>query len=195
MKTSQLNNLSPEEKVEMLFDLMEKQRFSNYIGEAISQLEHGYQAALAAERVSDDTRVILAAFFHDIGHFIPGFEKMENMDGLGVKDHDKLGADFLREFGFPELTCRLIENHVAAKRYLCFKNPHYYNRLSEASKGTLAFQGGPMTAEEAAFFEKDAFFEWYLRIRSWDEMAKEKEVEIKYIERLKLRCLELLSGN
>jgi len=40
-----------------------------------------------------------------------------------------------------------------AKRYLVFKNPSYHDCLSEASKGTLVCQGGPMTKEEAEAFE------------------------------------------
>ncbi len=41
---------------------------------------------------------------------------------------------------------RLVEYHVQAKRYLTFSQPDYYARLSEASRRTLAYQGGVMTA-------------------------------------------------
>ena len=56
--------------------------------------------------------------------------------------------------GFPLKMCNLIENHVKAKRYLVWKHKEYYESLSEASKGTLKFQGGPLTEEEALEFEK-----------------------------------------
>ncbi len=52
----------------------------------------------------------------------------------------------------------LIEGHVLAKRYFCFMDPTYRDGLSDGSKRTLAFQGGPMTAEEAAIFETDPLF-------------------------------------
>ena len=48
----------------------------------------------------------------------------------------------------------LVEGHVLAKRYLCFKDPEYYSKLSPASKTTLEFQGGFMAAEEAKMFER-----------------------------------------
>ena len=35
----------------------------------------------------------------------------------------------------------MVEGHVLAKRYLCFKDPEYYNGLSPSSKATLVFQG------------------------------------------------------
>ena len=44
---------------------------------------------------------------------------------------------------------QLVLGHVQAKRYLCHANEHYYQKLSEASKKTLTFQGGVMTKEEA----------------------------------------------
>lgn len=42
----------------------------------------------------------------------------------------------------------IVKNHVNAKRYLVTKNPEYYDKLSEASKGTLVHQGGKMNEEE-----------------------------------------------
>ena len=94
------------------------------------------------------------------------------MDGYGTIDHEKLGADYLREQGFSEKVAQLIENHVNAKRYLVFKNPNYFARLSEASLKTLEFQGGPMTAIEAMAFETNPYFKGILQMRTWDEQAK-----------------------
>ena len=94
------------------------------------------------------------------------------MDGYGTVDHERLGADFLRERGFPEKVAQLIENHVNAKRYLVAKSMDYFARLSEASLRTLEFQGGPMTPDEAARFEQHPYFEQILQMRRWDEQAK-----------------------
>jgi predicted HD phosphohydrolase len=43
---------------------------------------------------------------------------VENMDSYGVVDHEKLGADFFRQYSFSEKNASLVENHVQAKRYL-----------------------------------------------------------------------------
>ena len=148
-----------------------------YFGEPVTQLEHALQCALLAEQAGTDDETIVAAFLHDIGHLLPpelaGVESTAGyMDGYGTVDHEKLGADYLRERGFSEKVAQLIEHHVNAKRYLVFKNPNYFARLSEASVKTLEFQGGPMTAKEAATFEANPYFKGILQMRTWDEQAK-----------------------
>ena len=193
MESQYLFQESPQKKSEFLFELLIKQEKAGYIGEQISQLEHAVQAALAAEKTTNDPSIILAALFHDIGHFLPGFENMESMEEYGVKDHDKIGAEFLKNLGFPEKTCQLVGSHVDAKRYLCYKKPDYLNRLSEASKKTLEFQGGPMTKEEAEKFEQSPLFEWFLKIRVWDEMAKEIGISTQRMTHYQTLCWEILS--
>jgi predicted HD phosphohydrolase len=94
------------------------------------------------------------------------------MDGLGTMHHEQVGADFLRAHGLPERVAKLTESHVQAKRYLTFTNPDYYNGLSDASRGTLRWQGGPMNEAEARNFEQDPDFEVILQLRQWDEQAK-----------------------
>ena len=185
-------NEPAQNKTDFLFGLLEQQVNAAYIGEVISQLEHSVQAAQAAEKVTQDPAIILAALFHDIGHFVPGYQELECMEEYGVKDHDKIGADFLMKMGFPEKMCLLVASHVDAKRYLCYKKKNYWSRLSEASKKTLEFQGGKMTLQEAELFENDPLFEWYLKIRIWDEKAKESGISTERTTHYKKLCLELL---
>ena len=64
--------------------------------------------------------------------------------------HDVIGGTFLRMRGFNETVPHLVEGHVLAKRYLCWKEPDYHGKLNATSKRTLVFQGGPMNGEEAA---------------------------------------------
>ena len=64
-------------------------------------------------------------------------------------------------------------------------NQGYYDKLSEASKGTLKFQGGPMLEEEAQAFEADPHYKDFLRLRSWDEAAKKIDGPIIELEELK----------
>ena len=72
--------------------------------------------------------------------------------------------------------------HVQAKRYLTFIVPDYYENLSEASKQTLAKQGGPMTEDEAEAFESDPLFQQKILMRYWDEEAKVAGLEVPDLE-------------
>ena len=143
-----------------------------YFGEPVTQLEHALQTAKLAEDAGADRDTVLAAFLHDIGHLLPVEAGAGYMDGYGTVDHERLGADFLRERGFSEKMAQLIENHVNAKRYLVSQNPDYLARLSDASLQTLGFQGGPMTPDEATRFEQHPYFTEILQLRYWDEQAK-----------------------
>lgn len=148
----------------------------DYIGEPVSQIEHMCQCAELAEASGADEEVILAAFFHDIGHlyeFAFPEKKLQHMDGVGIVDHEKLGYTYLRSKGFSEIIAMLVQSHVQAKRYLTFKYPEYFNQLSEASIKTLVFQGGVMKQQEATAFESDPLHKLYVQLRRWDEQAKE----------------------
>lgn len=46
--------------------------------------------------------------------------EIENVN-YGPKNHEKLGANFLRNLKVPESICEIVEKHVLAKRYLVFK--------------------------------------------------------------------------
>jgi 2-amino-1-hydroxyethylphosphonate dioxygenase (glycine-forming) len=152
------------------------------------------QAAQLAMQEGFDDEVILAAFFHDIGHICVMQNEASSMGGYGVKSHEKVGADFLRLKGFPERVAKLVENHVQAKRYLTFKYPEYFLSLSDASKKTLEFQGGVMEAVEAEAFEKDLLFETSIRMRKWDELAKEVDVALVDLEEMKSKARKILSN-
>ena len=130
------------------------------------------QSAQLAEKEGFDKEVILAAFFHDIGHLFTHLMETDSMGGYGTKRHEQIGADYLRQLGFSEKVAKLVENHVQAKRYLTYRYPEYFEKLSEASRQTLIYQGGPMSEAEAAEFEQDPLFEASLKMRTWDEEAK-----------------------
>lgn len=182
-----------EKIVNEIFELYKKYGTADYIGEPVSQIEHMSQAAQLALREGFDDEVILAAFFHDIGHICVMMTKQNNMAGFGVMSHEKIGADYLRSKGFPERMAQLVESHVQAKRYLTFKYRYYYNGLSEASKKTLEFQGGVMNEVEAKRFENHPLFDLMIQMRKWDEMAKEENRPLIDIEELKRRALLILN--
>ncbi|QXH51815.1 HD domain-containing protein [Pseudomonas fakonensis] len=179
---------NPEQIIQDTFALYHQHGSADYIGEAITQLEHMSQAAQLAMAEGFDDEVVLAAFFHDIGHLCEG----EPMGGFGVASHERIGAEYLRRAGFSERLARLVQYHVEAKRYLTLRQPGYYQRLSEASRRTLAYQGGVMNDAEADAFERDPLFAVSLRMREWDEMAKEVGVALVDFEVLKAKALALL---
>lgn len=158
-----------------VFALYAEHGSADYIGEPVSQIEHMSQAAELAMEQGWDDEVVVAAFFHDIGHLCVHRTTDNDLHGLGTVSHEKVGADYLREKGFPERVALLVENHVQAKRYLTARFPEYYNKLSAASKKTLEYQGGKMTEDEANRFERDPLFKEYVQMRKWDEEAKETE--------------------
>jgi phosphonate degradation associated HDIG domain protein len=168
--------------VEEIFYLYDKYGKADYIGEPVSQIEHMCQAAQLAEAEGYDEEVVLAAFFHDIGHLCEHIFPAQSMDGYGTVDHEGLGGKYLREKGFSEKIAKLVESHVAAKRYLTFKHPDYYNKLSEASKMTLAQQGGVMNELEAKRFEEDHLHSLFIKIREWDDKAKIEHIPLPPLE-------------
>lgn len=174
--------------VDEMFGLLLQYGDADYIGEDISQIEHAAQAAQSAEREGYDEETILAALFHDIGHLCVQEDGYRDMGGFGNQEHEKVGKAFLLRMGFSQKVIALVTNHVAAKRYLTFKYPDYYNKLSDASKKTLEFQGGRMSAEEAAAFEADPYFEGSIKLRQWDEEAKLVGIPLPNWEPYKAMC-------
>ena len=176
--------------------LYEKHGNEDYIGEPVSQIEHMCQCAQLAEADGADDDVILAAFFHDIGHlceFAFPEKKFEHMDNVGVVDHESLGAGYLLSKGFSEKIAKLVQSHVAAKRYLTYHYPEYYNQLSVASKKTLEFQRGVMSQDEALAFEEDELFDLYVAIRRWDDLAKKTNQPLPGLFHYKQLMIEHLS--
>lgn len=167
-----MERLIASEIADEIIDLLLSNGGSEYIGEPVTKLEHMVQSAeIAAEKgFSED--LILAALLHDIGHICVPTTEYNNMSGLGLQDHELLGATFLQSRGFSDRLIQAVALHVPAKRYLCYKYPDYLALLSEASLQTLAYQGGPMTAYEAEVFEQNPYLEDIIAIRRIDEAAK-----------------------
>lgn len=175
-----------------LFGLFEQFGNADYIGEKISQIEHAFQAAELAEIEEYEDAVVLAALFHDIGHLCEFIMPAADMGGHGAVNHEKLGADYLRDRGFSEKTARLVESHVAAKRYLTYKFPEYYSKLSDASKFTLEQQGGMMNETEAELFEQDDLHLLYIKLREWDDKAKVEQQPLPEATKYRQMCIRHL---
>ena len=73
--------MNPQQTLAEIFGLYEQHGTADYIGEPVSQIEHMSQAAQLAMAEGFDDEVVLAAFFHDIGHICG--QGGENMGGFG----------------------------------------------------------------------------------------------------------------
>ncbi len=167
-----MNTAEATETTNQIMSFYEQHGGEEYAGEKVTQLEHMVQAAQLAEEQGYDEEVILAAFLHDIGHICEDGHGDNEMGEFGIKDHEQIGADFLKSKGFSKKVVRLVESHVEAKRYLTYKYPEYYDQLSGASKKTLEYQGGRMPEDEALAFEQYPLFSLIIQMRRWDEEAK-----------------------
>jgi [1-hydroxy-2-(trimethylamino)ethyl]phosphonate dioxygenase len=157
--------------VDDIRELFERNGGSLYGGEAVTQLEHALQAAMLAEADGAEAPLIVAALLHDIGHLL--HDLPDDAPDDGVDDvHEMLAYNWLRRHFGPDVT-EPVRLHVDAKRYLCAVEPGYHAALSTASQQSLELQGGTFSAEEALEFENRPFFEQGLRLRKWDDLAKE----------------------
>lgn len=101
-------------------------------------------------------------------------------------NHEAIGAEALRRAGFQEPIPDLVERHVLAKRYLAWKSPEYLEKLSDASRRTLQFQGGPLTEDEARNFEQDPLCQSALQLRFWDESAKDPKAQVPALDHYRM---------
>ncbi len=65
--------------VKELFSFLEAQGQGDYLGEAVSQLQHSIQTATLAEQAGADNETIIGSLLHDVGRFIPAADKMASM--------------------------------------------------------------------------------------------------------------------
>ena len=151
-----------------------------YGNEDVTQLEHALQCAELAEQHNLPGPTIAAALLHDIGHLL--YEDKDPIHEGKDGRHENLGADYLSQYFDNDVT-HPIRAHVDSKRYLAAIEEGYYDLLSEASKRSLAVQGGPFTKEEAKKFIDKPFMKEAVEMRRFDDMAKilnKKTPDINY---------------
>jgi gamma-butyrobetaine dioxygenase len=137
-----------------------------YLGEEVTMGVHMRQAGALAEAAGAAPALVAAALLHDVGH----------LRGETDARHGQAGADWLAQWFGPDVT-EPVRLHVAAKRYLCATDHGYLAKLSQESVRTLALQGGPMSAAEAAQFETRPYSGDAVQVRRWDDEAKDPAAE------------------
>jgi phosphonate degradation associated HDIG domain protein len=161
--------ISPQEVVNEVFAVY-RARGGRFYGENVTELEHALQAATFAQQFGEADHVVAACLLHDYGHLIHDLGEDIADHGIDAA-HEELGADALAKMFVAEVA-EPTRLHVAAKRYLCWKNPHYHEGLSPASQQSLQLQGGPMSEEEARAFEQNPHYDAAVRLRRYDDMGK-----------------------
>lgn len=157
--------------VSQILDLLEERGHSQYGSEAVSQLDHALQAAALAEAEGAGAALIAAALLHDLGHLL--HKLPADAPDQGIDDHHEASAANWLTTIFPPHVTEPIRLHVAAKRYLCTVDPGYAKTLSAPSVVSLNLQGGLMTPKEVAVIEKNLFCRDAVRLRRWDDAAKD----------------------
>jgi predicted HD phosphohydrolase len=181
----------PERFVDDLFAWLRLAGATNY-DEQVTQLEHALQTAALARQDGASEPDVVAALLHDVGHLLVGEHRGEG-DFLG-RDlrHEVVGAQWLARF-FPATVCDPVRLHVPAKRWLCTVDEGYWQGLSEASKRSLAVQGGPMGREEVAVFQATAGWQEAVALRKRDDLGKQRGRRIPDLESFRGIVLSVLN--
>ncbi len=172
-----------------IIGLFEAKGYSLYGGEPVTQLQHALQCAQLALKEGATEELITAALLHDIGHLL--HDLPDDAPDNGIDDvHENVGGHFLSKH-FPTSVTEPISLHVAAKRYLCATEPAYLQLLSPTSITSLQLQGGPMSPDEQAAFEQAPYHRDAVRLRRWDDEAKDPEMttaDLAFFAKIADRC-------
>ena len=97
---AEMSNATSEQKVDALFNYMEK-RGQSFYDEVVTQLEHALQCAALAQQNDASPTLITGALLHDLGHIILD-EHNADKAFLDIDlNHEEIGAQYLAPF-FPE---------------------------------------------------------------------------------------------
>lgn len=158
--------------IETLLGLLRTAGLANYGETDVTQLEHALQCATLAEREGAAPALIAAGLLHDIGHLANPDDFPATLRDEDAR-HEEAGAVLLGQWFGPDVA-EPVRLHVPAKRYLAMAEPGYEALLSPASVNSLRLQGGPFTAAQAERFLTLPHAEAAIRLRRWDEAAKDR---------------------
>lgn len=140
-------------------------------GERVTHLVHAWQCGRLAEKSGAPHQLQLASWLHDIGYLW-----VDSNNGLAVDDaigHASMGARLLEPL-FGRAVSEPVRLHVMAKRYMVTTRSAYTRKLSAEALRSLEQQGGLLSDEECAEFEKHPFFASAIQLRVWDDLAKKE---------------------
>jgi len=172
--------------------LFEARGGEQYSGEPVTQLQHALQTAALGEAEGAGDALVSAALLHDLGHLLHELGETPSMRGMDDV-HQYRALPFLRGL-FDDEVLVPIKLHVDAKRYLCATRPGYQASLSADSRRSLLLQGGIFSADEAAKFITQPGAQDAVRLRLWDDLAKDTAMitpPLSHFMQRALRCAKL----
>jgi phosphonate degradation associated HDIG domain protein len=178
--------------IERLFD---ERGHEQYSGEPVTQLQHALQTAALGELDGASDALVTAALLHDLGHLLHDLGDTPSLQGVDDV-HQYRVLPFLRGL-FDDEVLNAIKLHVDAKRYLCATRPSYHASLSVDSKRSLLLQGGVYSADEAAAFITQPGAQDAVRLRLWDDLAKDADAvtpPLSHFLQRAQRCAKLESA-
>jgi predicted HD phosphohydrolase len=161
--------------VDALFEALAASRDADDEG-GLPILDHSLQCAARLQASHpDDVELQVAGLVHDLGWLEPhGAAWRLRLDAA----HDAAGRALVEAL-LGERIAELVGGHVAAKRYLLATDPEYASLLSARSEETLGFQGGVMTAAEAAEFGRRPDRDDLVALRRADDAAKVRGASVE----------------
>jgi phosphonate degradation associated HDIG domain protein len=156
--------------IDTIFDYLRAGQ-KHYGESSVTQLEHAIQCATLAEREGASPALVAASLLHDLGHLINPEDRAQTARREDC-EHEQIAADYLERWFGDDVTLP-VRLHVAAKRYLTATDPGYAATLSAGSALSLDLQGGPFSPEAAQGFAAQPGAIDAIRLRRWDERAKE----------------------
>ena len=189
-----------EDIIDRLSEIFTRHGARSYQGGGVSITEHMLQTAAAAEGASCAPSIVAAALLHDVGHFITDFARLEDdpkhasmLEATVDRHHENAGARMLQPY-FPAEVVEPIRLHVQAKRYLSAVEKDYSATLAPQALHTLGLQGGPMSPDDVAEFEKNPYYRTATMLRRWDDAAVVPGLQTPDFEHYRGVLRELLTG-
>jgi predicted HD phosphohydrolase len=164
--------------VDALFDALRASAHADDEG-GLPILDHCLQcAARLRSSHPNDVELQISGLVHDLGW-------LESSGGRWTlrldATHDVTGRDLVAPLLGPRVAA-LVGGHVAAKRYLLATDAGYASLLSARSEETLGFQGGVMTPDEVAAFERRIDRDDLVALRRADDAAKVRNAPVEPLE-------------
>jgi predicted HD phosphohydrolase len=185
------------ESIAQLLDLIDREGAAWYGRERVTQLQHALQCAHLAEIEDAPPTLVAASLLHDLGHLLskdrPAAADPAAYSYIGARGstraapgerrerddrHEHIAGGYLERL-FGPAVAEPVRLHVDAKRYLCAVDAGYHATLSPASVRSLELQGGIFAPAEARAFLERSFAQDAVRLRRWDDRAKDPSVETK----------------
>ncbi len=174
-----VTHMDPSAVVDEIFRVFRERGHRSY-GENVTEQQHALQCATFAQGNGESPVIIAACLLHDFGHLVHDLGEDIADHGVDAR-HERIGANKLSAW-FGDDVVEPVRLHAASKRYLCWKEQDYHGALSEASQKSLALQGGPMDAAEAAEFEAGAHYDDAVRVRRYDDQGKVPDMKTPDLE-------------